>query len=155
MEFRDEGSGTTTGQRGDSCLFYISSPFHPLVCPFPSEGPRYVALIPLLLYASLPLPYPSKTNLIPSWAGRETESRARWGGRQAQSREVGRNKYWWLLLRGHQEGNGNLLKFYTRITSSGFLPFHHITHTHTLDYGMCFPQSRNFCLIMLKGHDGH
>lgn len=154
MEFKDEGSGTTTGQWGDSCLFYISSPFHPLVCPLPSVGPRYVALIPLLLYASLPLPHPSKTNLIPSRAGRETESWARWGEVRHKAEKWAGTSSGGSSPEAIRRGMGT---FSSSIPGSHRLGFCHFTtsHTHTLHYGTSFPQSKNFCLIMLKGHRGH
>lgn len=88
MEFMDEGSGAVTGQEGLVCSIF------PLSCislctllhlpnPFSSAPKlRFVHLILFFLSANLhhlcPLPYPPplacKTNLIPSWPGRENET---------------------------------------------------------------------------------
>lgn len=136
MEFKDKGSGTTMGQRGETCLFYISSPFHPLVCPFPSESPRYVALIPPPPPVCQPNPsltVQNKPDTLTAWEGKLNRGPGGGEGRRKAERWAGTRTVW-LLLRGHQEGNGDLLKFHPWITTSGFQPFHHITHARRLQH---------------------
>lgn len=102
----------------------------PLCAHSHQRGPRYVALIPLLLYASLPLPYPSKTNLIPSRAGRETESWTRWGGGRHKAEKWAGTSTAGSSSEAIRRGTGT---FSSSKPGSHRLGFCHFTtsHTHT------------------------
>lgn len=77
------------------------------------------------------LPARPKTNLIPSRPRRGTEAMCLGGGggqKAGTKQRMGRTKGWWLLLRGHQAGNRDILEFHLQSTSYMFLPLH-ITRT--------------------------
>lgn len=144
-----EGDGTS------SLWFSVPSTFYYLTKPLVSVLPRQRAQARLLLTcASLRRPLPSETNLIPSWLWEEAEG-GRGEGRgaggyapakgkkgKARSAEEGQERAGGgSSSEASRRGNGDILKFHPWNTSSMFLPFHHITRTHTQGCrGMCSEQ---------------
>lgn len=110
-------------------LVFLSPPALPV--PIPIRGLKICRpnSPPRVCQPSL-LPARPKTNLIPSRPGRGTEAMCLEGGQEAGTKQrMGRTKGWWLLLRGHQAGNRDILEFHPRSTSYMFLPLHNITRT--------------------------
>lgn len=68
-----------------------------------------------------------------------------WQEKAGAKQSGGRSKRWWLLLRGQQEGNRDILKLHPWNTTSMFLEFHHITDTHADSYSKTFKLTRDSC----------
>ncbi|CAB1460707.1 unnamed protein product [Pleuronectes platessa] len=92
-----------------------------VVPPSPSHTLAFLISVPflLLLLLLLFLLLPSKTNLIPSWPGKETEAMRL--AEEGRSRAGAGASSGGSSSRGQREGNEDILKFHPWNTTSMFL----------------------------------